>query len=93
MARASALVTLFFTQEEYIMRIYGTADKPLSERNVNEQVTIVAGLIHEMLGLEEPKDSSLQEHSITLKRWRIVYSTLMLAIEQVYQEVRKRRDD
>jgi hypothetical protein len=89
-AGASALVTLFFTQQEYIMRIYGTADEPLSERSVNEQVKIIKGLIHEMLDLEDAR-CSLEEYALTLKRWRIVYSTFMLAIEEVYQEIRERR--
>ena len=84
MARASALVTLFFIQQEYIM-----SRPPLSERSTHEQVEVIKGLIHEMLHLSpEEETPSLEQYAIILKRWRIVYSTFMLAIEQVYQDIR-----
>lgn len=66
------------------------SNRPLHECSTNEQVRVIKGIIHEMLDLEDAR-CSLEEYALTLKRWRIVYSTLMLAIEEVYQEIRERR--
>ena len=88
MAGASALVTLFFTQQEYIMSNHPV--RPLNECSTSEQVRIIKGIIHEMLDIEDAR-CSLEEYALTLKRWRVVYSTFMLAIEEAYQEIRERR--
>ena len=70
------------------------SNRPLHECSTNEQVRVIKGLIREMLNLGSgSEDPSLERYSIILKRWRVVYSTLMLAIEQVYQEIRATRRD
>tara|TARA_Y100001963_G_scaffold20918_2_gene26851 strand:+ start:181 stop:396 length:216 start_codon:yes stop_codon:yes gene_type:complete len=70
------------------------SERPLHECSTNEQVRVIKGLIREMLNLGSgSEDPSLERYAIILKRWRVVYSTLMLAIEQVYQEIRATRRD
>tara|TARA_B100000686_G_scaffold351385_1_gene450046 strand:+ start:1731 stop:1946 length:216 start_codon:yes stop_codon:yes gene_type:complete len=70
------------------------SNRPLHECSTNEQVRVIKGLIREMLNLGSgSEDPSLERYAIILKRWRVVYSTLMLAIEQVYQEIRATRRD
>ena len=65
------------------------SERPLHECSTNEQVRVIKGLIREMLNLSpEEETPSLEQYAIILKRWRIVYSTFMLAIEQVYQDIR-----
>jgi len=69
------------------------SERPLHERSTNEQVRVIKGLIREMMGTVKIEDPSIERYSIIHKRWRIVYSTLMLAIEEVYQEIRAARED
>ena len=70
------------------------SNRPLHECSTNEQVRVIKGLIREMLNLGSGSENpSLERYAIILKRWRVVYSTLMLAIEQVYQEIRATRRD